>query len=105
MSDAMCILVADDNEGDRMLLSAIVRREGYDVITAVDGVDALAKFEAEAPDIVLLDALMPNLDGFDAAREIKARTKDAFIPIVFLTSLTEAGEPIRRHSIRIVARR
>jgi CheY-like chemotaxis protein/serine phosphatase RsbU (regulator of sigma subunit)/anti-sigma regulatory factor (Ser/Thr protein kinase) len=95
MSDAMCILVADDNEGDRMLLSAIVRREGYDVITAVDGVDALAKFEAEAPDIVLLDALMPNLDGFDAAREIKARTKDAFIPIVFLTSLTEAGELAR----------
>jgi CheY-like chemotaxis protein/anti-sigma regulatory factor (Ser/Thr protein kinase) len=95
MTDAMRVLIADDNEGDRMLLSAIVRREGHQVISAVDGADALAKFDAEAPQIVLLDALMPNMDGFEAAREIKSRTRDSFMPIVFLTSLTEAGELAR----------
>lgn len=95
MSESMRVLVADDNEGDRMLLSAIVRREGHQVIAAVDGADALVKFDAEKPQVVLLDALMPNLDGFDVAREIKARTKDAFVPIVFLTSLTEADELAR----------
>lgn len=95
MTEAMRVLVADDNEGDRMLLSAIVRREGHEVITAVDGADALVKFAEASPQIVLLDALMPNLDGFEVAREIKTRTQDSFIPIVFLTSLTEAGELAR----------
>ena len=91
----MRILIADDNEGDRMVLSAFVRREGHEVISAVDGIDALAKFDATAPQIVLLDALMPNLDGFEVAREIKARARDSFVPVVFLTSLTEADELAR----------
>lgn len=90
MSKPLRILVADDNQVDRMVLSSIVRREGYAVEEAVDGTDALGKFRAFQPQMVLLDALMPGLDGFEVARHIKAEAGEDFIPIIFLTSLTEA---------------
>ncbi len=89
------VLVADDNAVDRQLLSAIVRRAGYDVVDAVDGNDAVEKFYSEQPDLVLLDALMPGKDGFAVAEEIKANSRDKFVPIIFLTSLTEASELAR----------
>lgn len=90
MSEALRVLVADDNHVDRMLLSAIVRKEGYQVAEAVDGTDALAKFRSFRPQMVLLDALMPGLDGFEVAHFIKEEAGEDFIPIIFLTSLTEA---------------
>ncbi len=89
------VLVADDNAVDRKLLATIVGRAGFEVIQAVDGNDALEKFYAEAPDMVLLDALMPGKDGFAVAEEIKANSGDRFVPIIFLTSLTEATELAR----------
>jgi CheY-like chemotaxis protein/anti-sigma regulatory factor (Ser/Thr protein kinase) len=95
MSESIRVLVADDNRTDRTLLSKIVAREGHEVITAVDGIDALEKFVSERPQIVLLDALMPRLDGFEVARRIRQQAGDAFIPIIFLTSLTEADELAR----------
>ncbi len=84
------ILIADDNHSDRLILQAIVKRQGHQVITAVDGVDAIEKFSQESPDIILLDALMPRMDGFDAAREIKQLSGEDLIPIIFLTSLSDA---------------
>ncbi len=89
------ILVADDNATDRLLLSSIVKKEGYEVISAVDGADALCKFDECVPDVVLLDAMMPKLDGFEVAKIIRKRTVGSFVPIVFLTSLTEADELAR----------
>lgn len=84
------ILVAEDNAADRMLLSRIVQREGYEVVTAVDGLDAVAKFADYAPDVVLLDAMMPEMDGFEVARLVKSQAKDRFVPIVFLSSFNES---------------
>ncbi len=95
MGESIRVLVADDNRTDRAVLSRIVEREGHTVITAVDGNDALQKFHETRPQLVLLDALMPGLDGFEVARRIRANAADAFIPIVFLTSLTEADELAR----------
>lgn len=89
------VLVADDSAVDRTLLATIVERAGFDVIQAVDGIDALEKFYAEKPDMVLLDALMPGKDGFAVAEEIKAHSGDDFVPIIFLTSLTEATDLAR----------
>lgn len=83
------ILVAEDNSADRMLLSRIVQREGYEVVTAVNGLDALAKFADYSPDVVLLDAMMPEMDGFEVARMVKSQARDRFVPIVFLSSLNE----------------
>jgi len=90
MSDPLRILVADDNHVDRLLLSSIVRKEGYEVAEAVDGPDALEKFRSWRPQMVLLDALMPGLDGFEVAHFIKDEAGEDFVPIIFLTSLTEA---------------
>ena len=89
------VLIVDDNPMDRQVLSAILRADGYSVTNAVDGEDALQKFYAEPPDLVLLDALMPGKDGFEVAEEIRSTSGDAFIPIIFLTSLTEAAELAR----------
>lgn len=82
------VLVAEDNASDRMLLAKIVNREGYEVITAVDGHEALARFIEFSPDVVLLDAMMPGLDGFEVARTVRATSSEDYVPIVFLSSLT-----------------
>lgn len=83
------ILVADDTDTDRLILESIVRKEGHNVVSARNGVEAVAVYSAERPDIVLLDALMPELDGFGAARKIKELAGDELVPIIFLTSLSD----------------
>lgn len=83
------ILVADDTDADRLILETIVRKEGHQVFSAKNGLEAVAIFQQEHPDIVLLDALMPEMDGFDAARQIKSLAGDELVPIIFLTSLQD----------------
>ena len=89
-SEAVRILVAEDSQVDRLVLSTIVRKEGYEVVEAVDGREAVEKFIEHRPHMVLMDALMPDLDGFEAARRIKCEAGEDFVPIIFLTSLSEA---------------
>lgn len=86
----LTILIAEDSDSDRLILQAILRKLGHRVITAADGVDAVERFREECPQLVLLDALMPRMDGMEAAREIKALAGEALIPIIFLTSLSDA---------------
>jgi two-component system, HptB-dependent secretion and biofilm response regulator len=83
------ILVADDTDTDRLILETIVRKEGHSVVSAANGQQAVDLFLSESPDIVLLDALMPVMDGFEAARLIKSHAGDKFTPILFLTSLSD----------------
>jgi len=83
------ILVADDTDTDRLILESIVRKEGHNVVSACNGLEAVQVYSAEKPDIVLLDALMPELDGFGAARKIKELAGDELVPIIFLTSLSD----------------
>lgn len=91
MPDApLTILIADDNDSDRLILSAIVRKEGHRVVEAADGHEAVACFDARAPDMILMDALMPGLDGLQASRLIKQRPGGELVPIIFLTSLQDA---------------
>ncbi|MFA0995531.1 MULTISPECIES: fused response regulator/phosphatase [Pseudomonas syringae group] len=91
----LCILIADDSASDRLLLSTIVARQGHRVLCASNGVEAVAIFMAESPQLILMDAMMPVMDGFEAARRIKALTGESLVPIIFLTSLTE-GEALAR---------
>ncbi len=90
-SDQVSVLIADDNASDRMILRALLAREGYAVYEADDGEKALSIFSEEKPDVVLMDALMPNMDGLEATTRIKALAGDRFVPVIFLTSLQEAG--------------
>ncbi|RMQ44984.1 Response regulator [Pseudomonas cichorii] len=94
-SKGLCILIADDSASDRLLLSTIIARQGHRVLSAANGIEALAMFEAERPHLILMDALMPVMDGFEAARRIKSLSGDSLVPIIFLTSLTE-GEALAR---------
>jgi CheY-like chemotaxis protein len=95
MSSGLTILVAEDSPVDRMLLSTIVSRQGHRVLTAANGLEAVALFEQERPQLVLMDALMPVMDGFDAARTIKTLAGDELVPIIFLTSLSENEALVR----------
>jgi CheY-like chemotaxis protein len=73
-----------------MLLSTIVRRQGHEVLTAANGAEAVDAFREQRPQLVLMDAMMPVMDGFEAARQIKLLAGETLVPIIFLTSLTES---------------
>ncbi|HCL42506.1 MAG TPA: fused response regulator/phosphatase, partial [Pseudomonas sp.] len=91
----LLVLVADDNPTDRLILGRLVERLGHRVCLAEDGEQAVSLFVERQPDIVLLDALMPVMDGFEAAREIKQRAGEDLVPVIFLTSLTETDALVK----------
>ncbi|HHM06317.1 MAG TPA: response regulator [Gammaproteobacteria bacterium] len=83
------ILVADDDLINRRVLTALLHKEGYDVVSSNDGREAVAACIEHNPDLVLLDVMMPVMDGYEAAREIKAMQGTGFVPIIFLTAMTD----------------
>ncbi len=85
----LCILVADDNPTDSLILSTLLGRQGHRVLSASNGDQAVALFAQERPQLVLMDLLMPVMDGLAAARHIKELAGDQLVPIIFLTSMTE----------------
>lgn len=83
------VLVVDDQPDHLALLHDALDEAGYTVLVATDGASALARAAKAQPDIVLLDAMMPGIDGFETARRLKADPATATIPIVFMTGLTD----------------
>lgn len=83
------VLIVDDMPGNLSMLHDALEESGYTVLLATSGEAALASAGQAVPDIVLLDALMPGMDGFEVARRLKATPHTAHIPIVFMTGLTE----------------
>lgn len=81
------ILVVDDIEANVRLLQAKLSAEYYDVLTASDGVTALAMAAADQPDVILLDVMMPGLDGFEVCRRLKSDAVTRHIPVVMVTAL------------------
>ena len=79
------ILVVDDDRAARELIVAHLKREGYEVVTASDGEEALTVMEKDKPDIVLLDLIMPKLGGFEVLKEIRARYQKRWIPVIILS--------------------
>ena len=92
---ALTVLIAEDGATDRLLLATIVRKQGHRVITAENGELAVALFAEQRPQLVLLDAMMPVMDGFEAARRIKLLAGETLVPVIFLTSLTEDEALVR----------
>lgn len=83
------ILVAEDSAATRIAISNMLKRMGYDVVIAFNGQEAVALAEREKPDLILLDVLMPVMDGIDALREIRGKNELRTTPIVMLTSVTD----------------
>jgi len=89
------ILVVDDNPLNLRMLADWLATEHYVVNTATDGFEALAKIAAERPDIVLLDVVMPELNGFEVCRRIKADPTMADIPVIMVTALSDVDDLVR----------
>ncbi|TFZ03752.1 response regulator transcription factor [Ramlibacter humi] len=83
------VLVVDDVPDNLAVLHDALDESGYTVLVATSGAAAIARAEQALPDIVLLDAMMPGMDGFEVARRLKAAPRTAHIPIIFMTGLTE----------------
>jgi signal transduction histidine kinase len=89
------ILVVDDTPDIQELLRIHLEAAGYQVLVAGNGQEALAAVTAEAPDLILLDVLMPVMDGYEVCRRLKADGETAFIPIVILTALQDLSHRLR----------
>jgi DNA-binding response OmpR family regulator len=83
------ILVVEDNPDTRELLCEQLEDERYEVMTAKDGQDAILRVGERAPDVVVMDVMMPHLDGFETSRYLKLRFRDCFIPILMLTAKSD----------------
>jgi DNA-binding response OmpR family regulator len=85
------VLIIDDNRQITSILEEYVKAEGYIAVVAADGVDGVRMFEAEKPDIILLDVMMPKMDGFEVCREIR---KTSQVPVIMITARGEEFEKI-----------
>jgi DNA-binding response OmpR family regulator len=88
----MKVLVAEDNANTRAGLGEILEAEGYRVVMAKNGKEALEVFEREAPDFVCLDVMMPGADGYEVCRRIRAR--NAAVPIIFISAKSEEVDKV-----------
>lgn len=86
------ILVVDDDEMNRDMLSRRLLRKGYEVVLAVNGVEAIERAVAGRPELILMDLSMPVLDGYEATRRLKAETATAGIPIIGLSAHAMVGD-------------
>ena len=89
------ILIVDDESSARAALETLLRREGYDVHDAADGRSALAACSDFKPDLILLDILMPGIDGFEVCRRIKETPETRLTPVVLITGLSDTEDRIR----------
>jgi adenylate cyclase len=89
------VLVVDDMPMNVKMLADILGFKGYQVVTAAGGNEALAKVAAEKPDLVLLDVMMPDLDGYAVCRAIRANAQTAILPVVMVTALDPAQERVK----------
>jgi CheY-like chemotaxis protein len=86
------ILLVEDNEMNRDMLSRRLERRGYGVAIALDGEQGVAMAGSEAPDLILMDMSLPVLDGWEAARQLKAAAATQAIPIIALTAHAMVGD-------------
>ena len=89
------ILVVDDDALIRQFLEDQLTGEGYLVSTARDGEEALAKVAADSPDLILLDVMMPKVDGFEVCRRLKSDERTILVPVVMVTALTATDQRIK----------
>lgn len=95
MSPLPMVLVVDDQEPNRKLLADLLEVHGYAVDTAASGNEALAKLQATAPDLVLLDVLMPGMDGYEVCRAIRSDEATAMLPVIMVTALDPTEERVK----------
>ncbi|WP_413206771.1 response regulator [Rhodospirillum sp. A1_3_36] len=88
-------LIVDDTPGTLGFLCEALETEAFDVLVATDGASALTLTEKVTPDVILMDAVMPGLDGFETCKAMKSRADLAHVPVIFMTGLTETEHVVR----------
>lgn len=89
------VLIVDDIAANVRLLKGILRIAGYDTMTAQSGAEALQKLETQVPDVVLLDVMMPEMDGFEVCRRLRASREYSHVPVVMVTALQSAQDRVQ----------
>ena len=84
------ILVIDDNNLNLRMIELILQNYNYEVLTAINGIDGIKATQEEKPDLILLDIMMPEIDGFEVCEKLKANPDTKDIPVIFLTSKTDS---------------
>ncbi len=93
MSSETRILVVDDNRSVVRLIEALLQKEGFEVLTAFDGLEGLQKAREEKPDLMILDIVMPRMDGYEVCRLLQDDHDTAAIPVLILTVKGQVDEP------------
>lgn len=83
------ILLVDDEATNIQILHGILERDGYDFIFAKDGPEALEQAAQQAPDIIMLDVMMPGMDGYEVCRQLKEEPLTKDIPVIFVTAMNQ----------------
>ncbi len=96
------ILVVDDNPDNLRLLEKLLTEQHYKARLATSGSRALATVRKEAPDLILLDIMMPGMDGFDVCRQLKSDEQTAQIPIIFISAVNETIDKVKAFSLGAV---
>ncbi|MDH5184598.1 MAG: SpoIIE family protein phosphatase [Gammaproteobacteria bacterium] len=94
-SEKLTILLTDDEAYGREQVSLMLQQGGHEVIQAGDGREAIEQFKRHKPDLIIMDVVMPQMNGYEAAREIKRLSGENFVPIIFLTGLTQDAELVQ----------
>lgn len=102
ISEAQSILIVDDNPNNLEVLAHILTDVGYQVSVAIDGETAIEQVEYHQPELILLDIMMPGIDGFETCRRLKANPLTCEIPIIFLTALSDSNNKVNGLSVGAV---
>ena len=86
------VLIADDNEQNRELLDAYLADEDYEILMANDGQETMEVVDAQQPDVILLDIMMPRMSGYEVCEQLKADPEKRGIPVLMVTALNEMGD-------------
>lgn len=89
------ILVVDDNKITTKLLRRYLQANGYDAMEAYDGIDCLEKVEEKIPDAIVLDVMMPRLDGYETVKKLKSQDHTKHIPVVIVTALNDVANQLK----------
>jgi two-component system, cell cycle response regulator len=89
------ILVVDDNKITTKLLRRYLEANGYEALEAYDGIDCLEKVDLRQPDAIVLDVMMPRLDGYETSKRLKANESTKHIPVVIVTALNDVANQIK----------
>ena len=95
LSDRKKILVVDDEEDILHFLELVLREKGYEVVTAGGGHEALTQAQIERPDLVLLDIMMPQMDGWEVLKLLRVDEETSHIPVAMLSARTEAKDRVQ----------